>query len=1019
MKKRTIKECFKYFVKPITKDKVEGFFKKIAITSIILFLTFTLAKSLEKEIPSIFLLDKGVVDSQITFYGYWFVLIIAILFCLYFFLFRRFKFQFWQYLIFSAVVFFYYVLSNSPLDISWKFIDINESINAVDPFYYILILFFILNVLRATIVSSYRVYKDIKDWNNEGTESIEEVGSKGLVKILNFVIDFNEWRKRSDTIFLEDNPLDSEEDTASYTSLLEQIKPILYTDKYEKSFSVAIVGAWGSGKSSFIKALTKNIDDYNDEYLLKVKKQVLHFNFSPFLNHDENSIIKEFFTKLSHVLGKRSGKLSNQLIAYSKKLTNLAKEGDLLSFLTPVQSELFNQSAHELYESISDTIKSLNVKIIITIDDLDRLSGNEILEVLKLIRNTSNFPNTVFFVALDKKYVLNTIEKKEAIKYLDKFFQLEISIAKTSYSRVLSYLESNLKQMTFSYVGTQLIEKFDVINGMSTLSFHISSYRESKRFCNQFLLDFLLVNQINKFNQIQTLELTVKDLINLTLLKLYYPEVMDSLAKDELGVFGDETGYNAIVGGNVGDEKLNVENKVKGYFGVGNNVSRYKGEQMTLRLSYLLIDLFGVTYDSTILNPLRGEVPFDSVINKEILDRYFEGTNYIGGISILDFKEIIGDAKGYKRRIKSISLNSQIFNSFINKLNSYNGEDVLMKAYCFYEVVLLKEAIRFGVIDSFVDSIYSLYLNKESSFDEFFSKVLKDENFTFEKKVIYIFTLMTKFEDTKFLEGDKSSQINEEVKKNAHSLMDVMIHDLETNLKRFEGSYIDIGSSYGYRKLMFNVFKEKFKNLDLLEFCKTQLKVAKVNSCSYVVMEPFVFEVIKSPFELEKLLISHPSYESKKDQLIEFVIFYKLYYRFLGRGTEFKGLTYRFNYFPFSYRQYFDEVGEVIFEVLDNTIFNLLKNDTKSIRHYFKKEFYSATVDTPTNLIIITIDSRFREKLREVKKEIITKIPMVYNAREINSDKKWVVNIKTGEPLINIVSVQKFEEVDISLDNIL
>ena len=57
MKKRTIKECFKYFVKPITKDKVEGFFKKIAITSIILFLTFTLAKSIEKEIPSIFLLD--------------------------------------------------------------------------------------------------------------------------------------------------------------------------------------------------------------------------------------------------------------------------------------------------------------------------------------------------------------------------------------------------------------------------------------------------------------------------------------------------------------------------------------------------------------------------------------------------------------------------------------------------------------------------------------------------------------------------------------------------------------------------------------------------------------------------------------------------------------------------------------------------------------------------------------------------------------------------------------------------
>src|SRR5690554_2519017 len=265
-------------------------------------------------------------------------------------------------------------------------------------------------------------------------------------------------KKKVSNTFLEDNPLNpkkQKEDT-KYNHLISKIAPALFTDVYETSFTIGVIGPWGTRKSSFLDAVKyavceTKIDDINKKYgtNLKKKPKTIFVEFSPFLNHNEEQVIHEFFTQLSNKLNERSGRLSNLITTYSEKLAKLSRHNSWFSLFNLAKNSRENKSAKELYDEIKSCTAELNLKIIVTVDDLDRLNAKEILQVLKLIRNTSNFPNTVFLVAMDKEYVIRTLggENKYAYRdYIEKFFQVEMVIKKPSYFDVVKRVIEDSKK---------------------------------------------------------------------------------------------------------------------------------------------------------------------------------------------------------------------------------------------------------------------------------------------------------------------------------------------------------------------------------------------------------------------------------------------------------------------------------------------------------------------------------------------------------------------------------------------
>ncbi|MGB3590362.1 MAG: P-loop NTPase fold protein [Nonlabens sp.] len=223
--------------------------------------------------------------------------------------------------------------------------------------------------------------------------------------------------------YIGDDPIFCENaDRLGYKLRAEQVYDVLKSSNFKNSFTIGFVGPWGNGKSSLISLLEQKLQ-------MEPIAKSINLKFLPYLNHDENDIISDFFHQLSSEISKHSGELSNRLLEYLDKLMNFYNDRGLKKLFTP--GSLYNKSSTTLesYQQIYRALKKLNFKFVVFIDDLDRLNSIEVLQILKLVRNTANFHNFIFVVALNKDYVLDILTQSGDVAdhaFIDKFFQLEV-----------------------------------------------------------------------------------------------------------------------------------------------------------------------------------------------------------------------------------------------------------------------------------------------------------------------------------------------------------------------------------------------------------------------------------------------------------------------------------------------------------------------------------------------------------------------------------------------------------------
>lgn len=197
----------------------------------------------------------------------------------------------------------------------------------------------------------------------------------------------------------------------------------------EGSFTFSITGIWGSGKTTFINILKEQYSRNNS-----VKSVII---FEPWKSDTSDSIVKGFFAMLRDELRNYIPNISSTIDQYVELLLD-EESGKPLKIIGKSLHGIFNEDKNP-YELIKEILERTKHKTVVFIDDIDRLNAAEIKEVLRLIRNTANFPYIQFIVAYDKNYVCETL-KNNGIntpdRYLEKFFNVEMSLPKSE-ERVL------------------------------------------------------------------------------------------------------------------------------------------------------------------------------------------------------------------------------------------------------------------------------------------------------------------------------------------------------------------------------------------------------------------------------------------------------------------------------------------------------------------------------------------------------------------------------------------------------
>jgi len=230
--------------------------------------------------------------------------------------------------------------------------------------------------------------------------------------------------------FLEQDLLDREK---FIEDLQKEIENIPFSD----SFVFGLYGSWGEGKTSAVNLLKNKIEE--NEYFLIV-------NFDPWNFKDEEAILSAFYNQIEKSFSQKfvlSG-FKKTIIKYKNIISmGLSQTGIKIDFSDT------KESIEEIRQRIESYITQTKKKIIIFVDDIDRLQPKEILLVFKLVRLSANFKNTIFLLAFDPDIVQNyfKIDLNIDSEFLEKIVQKPIPLPAIEQQYIDQFLDKHIEKL--------------------------------------------------------------------------------------------------------------------------------------------------------------------------------------------------------------------------------------------------------------------------------------------------------------------------------------------------------------------------------------------------------------------------------------------------------------------------------------------------------------------------------------------------------------------------------------------
>lgn len=266
---------------------------------------------------------------------------------------------------------------------------------------------------------------------------------------------------------------------------------IRFSDK--ASVSVAITGSWGSGKTSYLNLLKKELDKRNDEFII--------LEFNPRRSASATTIQNDFMTQLRGKLSDYDCSIGSSISKYVEAL----KLVDEKSVLPKLVSLTGADSPDHYKKSIEEVINSTGKSLIVLIDDMDRLTGIEIMEVLKLVNLNVNFDRSIFISAFDKDYIEKALsslvinrqsdsDDSSGIRnYTDKYFTFERPLPSVKPHKMIEYLYDTISQDGESEEvldSNQELMSF-LSSNLDMISKGLPTIRDVKRFTNLLMPAYL------------------------------------------------------------------------------------------------------------------------------------------------------------------------------------------------------------------------------------------------------------------------------------------------------------------------------------------------------------------------------------------------------------------------------------------------------------------------------------------------------------------------------------------------
>jgi hypothetical protein len=347
-------------------------------------------------------------------------------------------------------------------------------------------------------------------------------------------------RKRTDITqlwFLADDEIkEGNQDVFGIAKKARNFADSILTSGTKSSLVFGIDGPWGVGKTSFLNLAKQHWE-------AEASDTVIVFTFEPLRYASEPDLSERFIKDLCVAI--RQKVFAPELLPAANRYSRMLKGKTDLSFLgIKFSLEPSMETIDELLTDIDDLLKQLGRRLIVIVDDLDRLDSKLVNNVLFTVRRTFKLSQATYILCYDTEALIASSAGKDegarAREFLEKFITAKLSLF-VNLKAINHFLDTdweNTIDKSDTVSPTVMLQLRQIMKAVQTLlasknGHHyaplLGDLRKLKRFINTALLMNMEKVKLDGTDFVDT------DLVHLMLLNQNYPGLFRQIYAAETG----------------------------------------------------------------------------------------------------------------------------------------------------------------------------------------------------------------------------------------------------------------------------------------------------------------------------------------------------------------------------------------------------------------------------------------------------------------------------------------------------